>query len=432
MGTGISVFWFRRDLRIRDNSGLSAALRSGYATLPIFIFDTSILSRLPDTADRRVDYIMQALQALQKELQGYGSDLRVYIGEPLIVWRQVLADYDVKAVYCNADYEPEAIERDERIANLLQAQGIGFNAFKDQVIFEKAEVVKQDGSPYTIFTPYSRKWKSLLSIQGCSAAESDFDNLQRLEPILLPTLSDIGFLPTTIQYAKPVLDSRLVRDYATLRDFPALEAGSGLGIALRFGTLSVREAVSFALRHSEVWLNQLIWRDFFMQILYHFPLVQHHCFKVKYESISWQNDENDFQRWCAGETGYPLVDAGMRQLNETGFMHNRVRMLVASFLTKHLLIDWRWGEAYFAEKLNDYDLALNNGNWQWAAGCGCDAAPYFRIFNPSEQARKFDPQHEYIKRWNPTAFTRPIPPIVEHAWARERALKVYKSAINQE
>ncbi|MCY4778599.1 deoxyribodipyrimidine photo-lyase [Sphingobacterium sp. UT-1RO-CII-1] len=431
MVDNISVFWFRRDLRIRDNRGLAAALRSGYCTLPIFIFDTNILSELADTADRRVDYILQALKAVQKELQAYGSDLRVYIGDPLIVWKQLLTDYHVKSVYCNTDYEPAAIRRDAAVVALLQKHSIPFYSFKDHVIFDKAEVVKQDGSPYTVFTPYSRKWKSLLSAQDYAAVQPHYNSLKRLEPIALPTLSAIGFTPTRIKYSKPVLDSHLVKEYALKRDYPSLDAGSGLGIALRFGTLSVREAVAFATLHSETWLNQLIWREFFMQILYHYPLVQQHCFKAKYENIPWQNNEDEFQLWCSGNTGYPLVDAGMNQLNQTGFMHNRVRMVVASFLTKHLLIDWRWGEAYFAQKLNDYDLALNNGNWQWAAGCGCDAVPYFRVFNPSEQSRKFDPHQEYIKRWNPTAYTNPIAPIVDHSWARERALRVYKLALHE-
>lgn len=429
MAEVVSIFWFRRDLRVYDNKGLAEALLYGAHVLPIFIFDSTILSQLSDSFDRRVDYIRQALLHIQSELNEQSSDLRVYIGDPLTVWQQILTNYHVTAVFCNKDYEPAAIERDKQVETLLNQHQIPLMSYKDQVIFEQAEIVKQDGNPYTIFTPYSRKWKASLHQKDYELVRPHLKKLKCLEKSDIPSLFTLGFLPTDIKYTKPLLKPDVLHDYADLRDFPAHDAGSSLGIALRFGTLSIRQAVAFAIQHSEVWLNQLIWREFFMQILYHYPRVQHYCFKPKYENIAWRNNEAEFQLWCAGQTGYPLVDAGMNQLNQTGFMHNRVRMVVASFLTKHLLIDWRWGEAYFAQKLNDYDLAANNGNWQWAAGCGCDAAPYFRIFNPSEQARKFDPDQTYINRWRPTAFTHPITPVVDHAFARLRALDVYKFAL---
>ncbi|WP_291884470.1 deoxyribodipyrimidine photo-lyase [Chryseobacterium sp.] len=422
----INVFWFRRDLRLEDNAGLYHALQSGNKVLPVFIFDTEILDLLQDKSDKRVDYIHQALNSLDRELKIYNSGLKAYYGKPIDIFKQITEEFEIDTVFCNRDYEPQAIKRDKQIADFLQKNGVGFLDFKDQVIFEKNEILKSDQSPYTIFTPYSKKWKE--NLQSVEEYRSDPNNFIQLKDTLeILSLEDIGFKKTEVSFIKPSLDRRIIDSYQQYRDFPALDHTTHLGIALRFGTISIRKCVKFALEHSDTWLNELIWREFFMQILFHFPDVVAHCFKKKYESINWRNNEEEFKAWCEGKTGYPIVDAGMRELNETGFMHNRVRMIVASFLTKHLLIDWRWGEAYFAQKLLDYDLSANNGNWQWAAGCGCDAVPYFRIFNPEEQTKKFDKNHVYIKKWL-TNYDQPAP-LVEHKFARERALETYKKAL---
>ncbi|MDR6547391.1 deoxyribodipyrimidine photo-lyase [Chryseobacterium rhizosphaerae] len=422
----VNVFWFRRDLRLEDNTGLYHALNSGLKVIPVFIFDTDILNQLEDRKDKRVDYIHQALQEIHKDLKKYNSGLYVYYGTPIEVFKKIIQDFNIDTVFSNRDYEPEAIQRDRQIADLLLKQHIQFRNFKDQVIFEKNNILKNDLSPYTVFTPYSKKWKeNLKNIEIVPVNREGFANYEG--PSAIISLKDIGFEKTDLDYAEPKLHKDIIDFYGEYRDFPAMDRTTHLGIALRFGTISIRECVQYAVRHNEVWLNELIWREFFMQILYHFPSVVHHCFKKKYENIVWRNDEKEFKAWCEGKTGYPIVDAGMRQLNETGFMHNRVRMITASFLTKHLLIDWRWGEAYFAGKLLDYDLAANNGNWQWAAGCGCDAAPYFRIFNPYEQTKKFDKDTQYIRKWLPEDYREE--PIVEHTKARERALKAYKEAL---
>ncbi len=427
----ITVFWFRRDLRLSDNKGLSAALQSGFPVLPIFIFDPNILEKLTDKYDRRVDYIHQALQALQEDLVAEGGDIRVFHADPLDVFKQLDKTYEIASVYCNRDYEPEAIKRDKGVEQWLKSNDISLVTAKDQVIFERDDILKADGTPYTVYTPYSRKWKEKLEDKLHRAAIMKTQHLLPLEQQQLPSLNALGFEKTDMRYEEPKLEARIIDDYGEHRDFPAKDHTTRLGIALRFGTISVRACVQFALKHNNTWLSELIWREFFMQILAHFPQVVTKSFKPQYDLIEWRNDEDDFQRWCVGETGYPLVDAGMRQLNETGFMHNRVRMVVASFLTKHLLIDWRWGEAYFAEKLLDYELSSNNGNWQWAAGCGCDAAPYFRIFNPSEQTKKFDKDLAYIKAWNPDFESLTNNPVVKHEFARERALKVYKRALDK-
>ncbi|MFZ4862778.1 cryptochrome/photolyase family protein [Sphingobacterium sp. Mn56C] len=425
----VQVFWFRRDLRLTDNIGLAKALENGGTVLPIFIFDTHILGKLSDPYDRRVDYIHQAVAALKKQLHTYHSDIKVFVGTALSVFSALHEQYNLRAVYCNTDYEPAAIERDAAVKAYCEANNIRFHSYKDQVIFEKSDIVKSDGSPYTVYTPYSRKWKEKLDLNANGEPSLYWEGFYKTTTSELPTLAEIGFQKTDLVYKEPQLQEALIASYDQYRDFPALGHTSRLGIALRFGTISIRRCVAFAIKHNATWLNELIWREFFMQVLYHFPQVQQQCFKPAYERISWRNKEEEFKRWCAGETGYPLVDAGMRELNTTGFMHNRVRMVVASFLTKHLLIDWRWGEAYFAEKLLDYDLAANNGNWQWAAGCGCDAAPYFRVFNPSEQQRKFDKELRYVKQWNPDFETTALTPIVEHSFARERALRTYKQAL---
>lgn len=426
-----SIFWFRRDLRLDDNKGLSEALKADEKVIPIFIFDKDILDLLEDKHDRRVDYIHQALEKINQELKEFGSSLLTFRGKPLDVFKQLEKDFEIKSVFCNRDYEPAAIKRDDKVKDFLDSKKIDFFDFKDQVIFEKDEVVKDNGEPYTVYTPYSKKWKKLLSEKDYNTSNLKKDQFQKLPKKKILSLKEIGFEKTDLEFEDPKLESKIIDVYDKKRDFPALDATTHLGIALRFGTISVRKCVRFALSHNETWLNELIWREFFMQILFHFPKVVNYCFKEKYENIAWRNNEAEFEKWCNGETGYPIVDAGMRQLNQTGQMHNRIRMVVASFLTKHLLIDWRWGEAYFAKKLLDYDLSANNGNWQWAAGCGCDAAPYFRVFNPDEQTKKFDKGLKYIRKWNPD-FEKDILEnrIVEHKFARERALETYKKGLS--
>lgn len=427
----ISIFWFRRDLRLDDNKGLSEALKADEKVIPIFIFDRDILDHLEDKYDRRVDYIHQALEKINQELKEFGSSLLTFHGKPLDVFKQLEKDFEIKSVFCNRDYEPAAIKRDDKVKDFLDSKKIDFFDFKDQVIFEKHEVAKDNGEPYTVYTPFSKKWKKQLTELDYASVKIDKNQFQKLPSKKILSLKEIGFEETDLDFVEPSLESKIIDVYDEKRDFPALDATTHLGIALRFGTISIRKCVKFALNHNETWLNELIWREFFMQILFHFPKVVNYCFKEKYENIAWRNNEAEFERWCNGETGYAIVDAGMRQLNQTGQMHNRIRMVVASFLTKHLLIDWRWGEAYFAKKLLDYDLSANNGNWQWAAGCGCDAAPYFRVFNPDEQTKKFDKGLKYIRKWNPD-FEKDILEnrIVEHKFARERALETYKKGLS--
>ena len=431
MKNSVVVFWFRRDLRLEDNVGLQKALTFGHKVLPVFIFDTEILSLLENTYDRRVDYIHQALNNINHQLKKYHSSLHTFWGKPYDVFKNLLQQFDVRAVYCNHDYEPHAIARDRRIKKMLEEQGIFFYDFKDQVIFEQSEIIKEDGNPYTVYTPYAKKWRAKLQAQNYTSVEMNLENLYQTTNSEIHSLTEIGFQKTDIVFQKPELNFTLIHQYDKYRDFPALDHTTHLSVALRFGTISIRECIAFALQHNDTWLSELIWREFFMQILYHFPHVVSASFKQQYELIQWRNNETEFKLWCQGKTGYPIVDAGMRQLNKTGFMHNRVRMIVASFLCKHLLINWRWGEAYFAEKLNDFDLAANNGNWQWAAGCGCDAAPYFRIFNPTSQTQKFDRDLNYIRTWYPEFDKEIYPPIVEHSFARQRALSVYGKAIKE-
>jgi deoxyribodipyrimidine photo-lyase len=428
----IVVFWFRRDFRWEDNHGLYCALNSGYPVLPLFIFDSEILKKLEDKSDKRVQFIYNQCQVLNDKFSEFDSCLKVKYSQPLYVWRELINEYKIKSVYTNHDYEPYAIDRDLEIKEFLAAKSISFHSFKDQVIFEKSEVVKADGLPYTVFTPYSKVWKARLAAQPIQTypSESLLKNLLKFQSHS-PKLREIGFLPVDLKVSNLNINiDETIKNYHLTRNIPSNQDGTTrLSIHLRFGTVSARQLVLKAMNVNETWLNELIWREFFMQILYHFPKVVHQSFKEKYDKIPWRNNELEFEIWCQGKTGYPIVDAGMRELNETGFMHNRVRMIVASFLTKHLLIDWRWGEAYFAEKLLDYELSANNGNWQWAAGTGCDAAPYFRVFNPSEQARKFDSDALYINKWlSPDDLM--IPPMVEHSFARNRALEVYKKALN--
>ena len=428
----ICICWLRRDLRLEDNAALHAALKSGYPVLLLFIFDKAILDPLPQ-ADRRVVFIHRRLQSVKHQLEKLGSSLLIKYGLPQDCFREVLAEYDVNALYTNHDYEPYAKDRDGKIAAMLHLQGIPFPSYKDQVIFEKSEIIKSDGTPYTVFTPYSKQWKAKLNDFYVKAypTEKYFNKLFQTTPFSIPELQEMGFEDMHIEF--PGVDfSVKLASYELRRDYPADDATSYMGLHLRFGTISIREAARTALNHrAEKWLSELIWRDFYMMILYHFPQVRDHAFKPAYDRIQWRNNEQEFEAWCQGRTGYPIVDAGMQQLNQTGFMHNRVRMVVASFLTKHLLIDWRWGEAYFAEKLLDYELASNVGGWQWACGSGNDAAPFFRVFNPELQAKKFDPKNLYIYKWAPQYKQEKHDlPIVDHAFARDRMLRVYKAALN--
>ena len=423
-----TIFWFRRDLRLQDNAGLFHALKENKDVVPIFIFDTTILDKLEDKDDRRVEFIHNSLTVMQQLLEELGSSMIVFHGDPIAIFKSLKP----KAVYTNHDYEPYARQRDEVIKNILVDKGSEFQTFKDQVIFEKDEVTKNDGKPYTIFTPYSRKWKSLITPAHLKSypTESHFESFKKIKAVPLPSLADIGFESTGLPFPERVIRQSIVEKYDQQRNFPAIEGTTKLSVHLRFGTVSIRKLAQLAQKKNEIWLNELIWRDFYHMILWHFPEVETKSFKPAYDKIEWRNNEKEFDAWCEGKTGYPIVDAGMHELNVTGFMHNRVRMIVASFLTKHLLIDWRWGEAYFAKKLLDFDLAANNGGWQWAAGSGCDAAPYFRVFNPALQTEKFDPESEYIKKWVPEFGTEKYPkPIVDHKLARERVLKVYKEAL---
>jgi deoxyribodipyrimidine photo-lyase len=429
--TEICIFWFRRDLRLDDNAGLFAALSSGYPVLPLFIFDREILDPL-DASDRRVEFIHQSLERLQQNLRAAGSDLIVYYGFVQEVMQQLFVQWNIKAVYTNHDYEPGAIARDLQVAELLAGRGIAFHTLKDQVIFEKNEVLKADGKPYTVFTPYSTVWKRKLHDQKLEAfaSESLMGGFLRGFEGQLPRLEAMGFRAGGLQFSSTDPDREIIRHYEARRNFPGVAGTTKIGVHLRFGTVSIRKMGQIAMTLSETWLNELIWRDFFMMILWHFPHSANSAFKPAYDRIGWINNEAHFNAWCEGRTGYPIVDAGMRELNSTGFMHNRVRMITASFLTKHLLTDWRWGERYFASQLLDYDLSANAGNWQWAAGSGCDAAPYFRIFNPSEQTKKFDAQLTYIRKWIPELDSFDYPrPIVEHTTARNRALETYKAAL---
>jgi len=423
-----TIFWFRRDLRLQDNAGLYHALKNHTDVLSLFIFDTVILDELEDKADRRVEFIQQALVHLNQQLHALGSSLLVLIGNPV----EIFKTRKPKAVYTNHDYEPYAIDRDRKVQEIVESTGGKFRTFKDQVIFEKDEVVKDDGTPYTVFTPYSRKWKAKVNSFYLKSypSETYFHHFKKLKPASIPFLSDIGFKETQATFPDRIIKTSVIEKYHKQRDFPAIRGTTRLSVHLRFGTVSIRKLARLAQKKNETWLNELIWREFYAMILWHFPYVPHHAFKAAYNHIDWRNDPDEFQKWCDGKTGYPIVDAGMRELNATGFMHNRVRMITASFLTKHLLIDWRWGEAWFAKKLLDYDLASNNGGWQWAAGCGCDAAPYFRIFNPALQTKKFDPDMTYIKKWIPELDTDRYPkPVVDHSFARTRALKTYQSAL---
>ena len=431
--SAINIFWFRRDLRLDDNHGLFKALSSGLPVLPIFIFDRNILDDLSNKSDKRVVFIHRALQKIQDQLVKAGKSLYVFYGTPEEVFQKLTETYTIHTVFTNRDYEPYAKKRETAILNILSAKNISFKGFKDQVIFEKDEVMKDDGLPYTVFTPYSRKWKAKLQPKDYAS----FPSLELIKEFLtidskpIPSLTEMGFEDMAIDFPVSIVNEDIVKQYKEKRDYPSIPGTTRLSVHLRFGTISIRTLVRTVKDLSESYLNELIWREFYMMILWNFPSVgEGKSFKAQYDRIQWRNNEEEFKKWCEGKTGYPIVDAGMRELNETGFMHNRVRMIVASFLCKHLLIDWRWGEAYFAEKLLDFDLSANNGGWQWAAGSGCDAAPYFRVFNPRLQTEKFDKELKYIRQWVPEFQELTYPaPIVEHEQARKRCLEVYAAAV---
>lgn len=448
---GIRIFWHRRDLRLEDNAGLYEALKEGTPVLPLFIFDKNILDKLEDESDARVSFIHDHISRIKKELKDFGSDIIVKYGHPEAVWTSLLEDYQITEVFTNRDYEPYAKQRDERIKNLLETRGVAFHAFKDHIIFEKEEVRTNSDSVYTVFSPYGRKWRAKLETQLTSQKNENgvgetvsyflksyqtqeyFQNFKKIEqPLPLPALSDMGFQRTSIPIPDQSVPRSLIKKYDETRNFPGIKGTSKLGIHFRFGTISIRAKARRAAELNDTYFNELIWRDFYSQILDAFPHVVDKAFRPEYDYIEWRNNEAEFERWCNGDTGYPIVDAGMRELNESGWMHNRVRMITASFLTKHLLVDWRWGEAYFAKKLLDFDLSSNNGGWQWAAGSGTDAAPYFRVFNPTSQLKKFDKDLKYVKQWVPEYGTTKYPdPVVDHKMARERCLETYKESLER-
>jgi len=425
----INIFWFRRDLRLEDNTALQDALQAGLPVLPVFIFDSEILDDLP-ADDPRTGFIFDSLEKINNELVKYGSSIYILRDNPESAWNKLIVSFDIKEVYINKDYEPYAINRDKQIETLINQHNIILKKYKDQVIFEEDEIVKSDGNPYTVFTPYKKQW--LLKFQNVSPGKgvkitTNPENFYQFKSIF-PSLKKIGLRKSNIKVRD--YDLSVIREYHLTRDLPAEDRTSYLSPHLRFGTVSIRKIVSMSMERNQVFLSELVWREFFMQILYHFPNVVTESFKSKYDNIKWRNNEKEFEKWCKGETGYPIVDAGLRQLNETGYMHNRVRMVAAGFLCKHLLIDWRWGEAYFASRLLDYELSSNNGNWQWAAGTGCDAAPYFRVFNPQTQQGKFDPRNEYSLKWIPELGNKKYPkPVIEHKIARERAISAYRDGL---
>ena len=431
----LTLFWFRRDLRLHDNKGLYEALKGTNRVIPIFIYDTNITNNLQKD-DHRLTFIQNALGGINNAMKGNRCRIGIYRGTPKAVFKHIIREFPIEKVIANHDYESYAISRDEEIRNLLKKEGIGFTTYKDQVIYEKNEVVKDDGKPYVVYTPYSRKWRVKFDQEEIQNYPSEelLSNLYNEKFLPQTSLKEMGFEISKIVPKEFKFDDDLIDQYEATRNFPSTNNTSRLGVHLRFGTQSIRKLVTkSAERENPTFLKELIWREFFMQILWHFPYTENQCFKKQYDRIKYRNDEEEFQKWCLGKTGYPLVDAGMRELNQTGFMHNRVRMLVSSFLCKHLLIDWRWGEAYFANKLFDYEKSSNIGNWQWVAGCGVDAAPYFRIFNPHEQVKKFDKNLNYIKKWVKDLDESTYPePMVEHKMARERCLQEYKIALTPE
>ncbi len=428
------LYWHRRDLRIDDNAALYKALKTGSNVLPVFIFDNNILDDLPKD-DQRVLFIHQTIEQLKSQYQSYGSDLQVYYGNPIELIPQIAFKNKVSTVYVNRDYEPYALKRDKQVYDLLKLKGIEFLGAKDHVVFEKNEILKADGKPYTVYTPYSKKWKALLNpfyLKTYPAEKYAHNLIQVNNKTTLISLKEMGFeSEQKVKFPSPKVNESVINKYDVTRDIPSVLGTSRLSLHLRFGTISIRKLATIAKDTNEKYLNELIWRDFYQMIIFHFPHSVDKAFKPVYDNVIWENDKHLFSLWCEGKTGYPIVDAGMRELNQTGFMHNRVRMITASFLVKHLLVDWRWGEAYFAEKLLDFELASNVGGWQWAASSGCDAAPYFRVFNPTLQQEKFDKDFRYIKKWIPEFGSKDYPkPIVEHKFARERVIQRYKEALS--
>ncbi len=430
----VTLLWHRRDLRLNDNAAAYHALKNHQNVLPIFIFDSTILDLLEDKEDRRVTFIHQYLEKLHNQLKELGSSIKVLHDTPQAAFEKLLEEFEVEAVYTNRDYEPAAVKRDQKIEKWLSDQKVPFHTYKDQCIFEKDEITKKDGGAYSVYTPYSKQWKERINEFYLKPYPNKkyFDNYWSCSPLDLPTLEELGFVAKTDHLPSIEINEETLKQYHEKRDIPSVKGTTRISMHLRFGTVSIRQLAQLGLQHNEKWLNELIWRDFYMMILHFHPQVVTEAFKPKYDRIQWRNNEEEFEKWCQGETGYPIVDAGMRELNQTGFMHNRVRMITASFLVKHLLIDWRWGEAYFAKKLNDFELSSNNGGWQWAAGSGCDAAPYFRVFNPELQTKKFDSDLKYIRKWVPEfqelAYQQKR--IVDHKFARERVLKAYKEALD--
>lgn len=428
-----TLFWFRRDLRWHDNAALYNALQQEQNVHPIFIFDTTILNRLEDKNDARVTFIHHQIKVLRDRVKEIGKTIEVFYGNPVEVIEKLLDTRPIQAIYANRDYDPKAIQRDRDVYEMCRAREKSFVVKKDHVVFDRNEVLKDDGKPYTVFTPYSKKWRKRLAEDPIQNYPSQhlLGQLNDADQQPLIPLEEMGFTPSNLPFPSAEVEKKTLVNYAEQRDYPGIRSTSRLGVHLRFGTISIRELAHQAMSISDAYLNELIWRDFYHMVLYHFPQSVDQCFKPQYEAIKWEHNTVHFKAWCEGKTGYPLVDAGMRELNATGFMHNRVRMVAASFLTKHLLLDWRWGEAYFAQKLLDYDKAANVGGWQWAASTGCDAAPYFRIFNPESQLKKFDAKGAYIRKWIPELEDplRYPAPIVDHKWARERALDRYKSAL---
>ncbi|MFW5777845.1 MAG: cryptochrome/photolyase family protein [Bacteroidota bacterium] len=428
-----TIFWFRRDLRLYDNKGFYHALKDSGNVIPVFIFDTDIIDSLPKN-DARVEFIHRSLEKINKQLEENQGQIYIFQGKPVEIFQKLIKDINIKAVYSNKDHEPYGINRDQEIADFLASKDIPFRSYLDHLLFEKEEVLKKDGNPYTVFTPYKNKCYEVLNQKKhfeTYDSEKLLQNISLPQKRKFPGLRDIGFQPSGIRFPEKEQSTYIIPEYDKTRDYPARKGTTRLGVHLRFGTVSLRKLAKYALKHNQTFFNELLWREFYAMILWHFPHVSNKSFKAKYDKIEWQNDQENFKKWKMGKTGYPIVDAGMRQLKETGYMHNRVRMITASFLTKHLLIDWRWGEAWFAEKLLDFELSSNNGGWQWSAGSGCDAAPYFRIFNPHEQLKKFDKNFQYVKEWVKEWDSDQYPePVIDHKFARERCLKVYKEALN--
>ena len=465
-----ALCWFRRDLRLHDHAALYHALTQSIEVHCVFVFDIDILDKLNDKQDRRVEFIWHSLLELRERLRQQGSTLRILHGKAQELIVRLAHELDVQAVFCNHDYEPDALLRDMFVERELGTHNIAFHHYKDQVIFEKSEILNGSGKPYSIFTPYKNAWYKKLDEFYLRAypTEKYFSALAQGIAAALPSLESLGFVPTNqSMLAGESGAEQLLGDfkphiarYQETRNFPAVNGTSCLSVHLRFGTVSIRSLASYAYyvggAGAQTWLGELIWRDFYQMLLHHYPtLAQDQTFKAQFNAIVFPNDVRKFTAWCEARTGYPLIDAAMRQLNQTGYMHNRLRMVVASFLVKDLHVDWRWGERYFAQHLLDFDLAANNGGWQWAASTGCDAQPWFRIFNPITQSKKFDAQGEFIRiqipelarctdKWIHAPWLMPTceqercgveigndypAPIVDHVVAREKTLSLFKEAL---